>query len=167
VAAGATYTPISSQTLGTAAATVTFSSIPSTYTDLILIISATASSSSDNGQDIQATFNSDTGSNYSWTQVYGTGSAAGSNRGSNQTYMKFGLANNAYPPVGIVHINNYANSTTYKTSLVRRDDAGYYPVAVVNLWRSTSAITSISLKYASAINFIAGSQFTLYGVTAA
>ena len=70
-----TYTPITSNTLTSATASVTFSSISGTYTDLVLVVSAQSASTN---VDLAMRFNSDSGTNYSNTRLYGTGSAAGS-----------------------------------------------------------------------------------------
>ena len=83
MAAGSTYTPIATNTLGSAQASVTFSSISGSYTDLVLIINAGTSDASE--QDCLIRVNGDTGSNYSATYMYGTGSSAASGRNANQT----------------------------------------------------------------------------------
>ena len=166
-----TYTPIATYTVsGSAVASYTFSSIPSTYTDLILVSSVRSTDNND-GDDLKGTFNSDTGTNYSWTQIYGDGSSAASNRGSNSAFMKIGIYAGNSTAAGtfsscVTHIQNYANTTTYKTNLVRRDIATAYTVAVVNMWRSTSAINSITLSCAVG-NIAVGSTFTLYGIASA
>jgi hypothetical protein len=77
-----TYTPIATQTLGSAAASVTFSSIPQGYTDLILVINYATSASTGNAL---LRFNSDTGSNYSETALIGNGTTATSDRESSVT----------------------------------------------------------------------------------
>ena len=67
----------------------------------------------------------------------------------------------------MVSINNYSNATTYKTVLWR-DNSNTYVAAQAGLWRSTSAITSITLSTnSSATNFASGSTFSLYGILAA
>ena len=158
-----TYEPIATNTLGSAASSVTFSSIPGTYTDLIVVMQYANSTGL---ADVYFQFNSDTGSNYSRTQLFGTGSAAGSNRGTSET------AFNGVGYVGttlsqsISHIMNYSNTTTNKTILVRHNGTSNLVMANVGLWRNTSAITSILIGY-STNNFIAGSTFTLYGIKAA
>ena len=76
----ATYQPIETQTVsGTSTSTVTFSSIPQTYTDLVLVSAITQSADVSN----YLRFNSDTGTNYSRTRLVGTGSSATSVRGTN------------------------------------------------------------------------------------
>ena len=75
-----TYTPIASQTLGSAAASVTFSSIPQGYTDLIIVMNGTTSTN----ENTYMRYNSDSSSLYSVTYVGGDGSTASSGRASTQ-----------------------------------------------------------------------------------
>ena len=158
--AGNTYEAIATQTLGSAAASVTFSSIPSTYTDLVLVYSGTLSA--DGGFALR--FNSDTGSNYSNTSLYGDGTSAVSNRSTNDTSMGLGYSGTAQG-VTVMQIQNYSNSTTYKTALSRSNGSGYTS-ARVGLWRNTAAITTVvALVYSG--NFAIGSTFSLYGIRAA
>jgi hypothetical protein len=155
-----TYEPIATQTLGSTATSVTFSSITGTYTDLVLIFGGKGST----GGNVTFQFNSDTGSNYSSTIIYGDGSSAGSVRGSNQTSMNIGSTGTDIS-TDTFSIMNYSNSTTYKTVLgrySRADEVG----SKVGLWRSTSAITSIVVGVSGG-NFSIGSTFTLYGIKAA
>ena len=155
------YEVISTQTLGSAAASVTFSSIPQTYTDLVLITSSAGSAD----VDIFGRLNGDTGSNYSGTRVYGNGSVAASDRESSQTRMQLGVSRSAQT-TNILQINNYSNTTTYKTVFNRSNEAGYSTIAWVCLWRSTAAISTV-LLYPASGNFNTGSTFTLYGIKAA
>ena len=164
-----TYEPIATQTLGSAASSVTFSSISGTYTDLILVMNVGGSVS---GNAMNMTFNSDTSTNYSDTGLWGTGSSAASGRHSNASNaalsIGIGVSTSASDTQTIVQIQNYSNSTTYKTYLSRTGNtAGSYPgtEAIVGLWRSTSAITTVSV--ACGANWVTGSTFTLYGVKSA
>lgn len=159
----ATYEPIATQTLGSAAATVTFSSIPSTYTDLVIV----ANYANSGGQsDTYLRFNSDSGNNYSKTQMFGTGSAAGSNNQANfSSFTGFGYIGTTIGN-SVCSIMNYSNSTTNKTVISRSNDTAGLVMANVGLWRNTSAITSIIIGFANN-NFIAGSTFTIYGIKAA
>jgi hypothetical protein len=166
-----TYKPIATQTLGSAAASVTFSTISGSYTDLVLVAADVKASVGSNNIYIQ--FNSDTGSNYSYTILKGQGSAASSARGSNLSYNFFGGydvgVDTTYPSIMTASIQNYSNSTTYKTSLVRygvNTASAGETQAVVNLWRSTSAINTI-LIYPFSGTFSTGSTFSLYGIAAA
>jgi hypothetical protein len=62
---------------------------------------------------------------------------------------------------------NYSNTTTYKTIISRGDNPGFLVIALANLWRSTSAINIITMVSETGNNFVTGSTFTLYGITAA
>jgi hypothetical protein len=159
-----TYENIATTTLGSVQETVTFSSISGTYTDLVLVC-WTKSPTADVGLSMR--FNSDSGSNYSYTQIAGNGSAAASNRESNKTYARFGnniQTNGTYTKADI---QNYSNSTTFKTILSRSGDSrSGGTVAFVNLWRSTSPITSLTVFPEGGGSFGSGSTFTLYGIKA-
>jgi hypothetical protein len=160
-----TYEPIATQTLGSTAASVTFSSIPSTYTDLVLICNGTASSNT----GLTMRFNGDTSTNYSMTVVEGSGSAAVSERQTSVSQARFvwnSLWNTTTPGVVILNIMNYANTTTFKTVLWRSSTASNYVEAGVNLWRKTpEAINSFVIE-TSGPSIAAGSTFTLYGIKA-
>jgi hypothetical protein len=162
MAAGSTYTPIATTTLGSAAASYTFSSIPSTYTDLVLIGSIKYTVSGDYSK---LTFNGDTATNYSSTYLIGNGSAASSGRTTSQASINVAYDANNETFTDIFNVQNYANSTTYKTVLNRHSVAGTRAEALVGLWRSTSAITSLTLT--ANTGYAAGSTFTLYGIAAA
>ena len=164
-----TMTPIATNTLTAVASSVTFSSIPSTYTDLVLVLQG----SFDSADDVRFRFNGDTGSNYSYTNLYGTGSSAGSFRAANQTSGIGDFYGNVTTTLGnsvqIFQFMNYANTTTNKTVLIRSNQAGSGVDATGNLWRSTSAITSITFAKGSSMSgtWQSGSTFTLYGIKAA
>ena len=157
----ATYESISTTTLSSTASSVTLSSIPSTYTDLILVITNTS------GGGLAGVYlseiNSDTGTNYSHTKIYGTGSVAGSDRNTSDTSVNIGLSNSTQCN-NIFHFMNYSNTTTYKTVLARGNSASGQTRASVTLWRNTAAITSFKI---SGVTFDVGSTFTLYGIKAA
>lgn len=166
--AGPTYTKITSQTLGSSTATVTFPNLPQNYTDLVLIISATPVAAGT--WNLEMRFNNDTGSNYSFTILSGDSSTAQSARSSSQSLIRcnYNAAISSTRSTHIINVTNYANSTTYKSCLVRANNtgSGQGPDAIVGLWRNTSAITEIDL-FTSGTSFASGSTFTLYGVAAA
>jgi hypothetical protein len=158
----ATYTPIASITLGAAAASVTFNSIPQTYTDLVIVSQAKLTT---NTRAVIMRFNNDTGSNYSLTRVYGDGATAYSDRFTGQDGIDVAFISPSNWNISRHNIQNYSNSTTYKTTLGRWDDSAAYSVLMSGLWRSTSAITSMSLTVAD--TFVSGSTFDLYGILGA
>ena len=158
-----TYEPISTTTLGSAQASFSFTSIPGTYTDLVAVVVAST------GANLKIELNSDTGSNYSNTVLYGTGSSALSARNTNSTGFIFGTtASTVGNGVNLYHFMNYSNTTTNKTALSRGNDNDGGLVRVdVGLWRNTSAITSIRFISNTGSNLATGSVFTLYGIKAA
>ena len=161
-----TYEPIATANGTGSSGQISFSSIPSTYTDLVLIANAQSTSGA---RQMYLTFNSDTGSNYSRTILFGTGSSAGSARNSNtlQTYLDYyGIVEATSPCIHISNIMNYSNTTTYKTMLTRANDSASGVDAICHLWRSTAAINRIDI-YLDAVSFATGSTFTLYGIKAA
>lgn len=161
--AGATYTTIATTTLGSAQSSVTFSSISGSYTDLVLVIQGNFGSA---GGSPTFRANGDSGSNYSDTFMYGSGSSAVSGRQTSQTQGALGYMSNAQSSV-IAHFMNYSNSTTNKTVISRGNDTNNLVMARVALWRSTAAITSLEIRQDAAQSFQSGTTFSLYGITAA
>lgn len=164
-----TYTPIATTTLGSATASYTFSSIPSIYTDIVLVADM-ADSNTGGDQRMLVRVNGDSSTNYSTTIVYGNGSSATATINSNRTFFdnSSGASNSITSgSANIYHFMSYSNTTTYKTVLYRQNNlvntAG--TSALVGLWRSTSAINSITIFCIG--NLVAGSTFTLYGIKAA
>jgi hypothetical protein len=161
----ATYEPIATTTLGSAAASITFSSIPATYTDLRVVIVGNTSNSTQAQSWLR--FNSDSTNLYSSTWIYGDGSTAGSIRVSSQTQMRGQILNGGSTAMGlgIYDIFSYAGSTN-KTVLtdVSADANGSGRVdRMVGLWRSTSAINAIEFSIFAG-NWITGTTATLYGI---
>ena len=156
-----TYTPISTTTLGSAQTSVTLNSF-SGYTDLVLIFSG-----GENGtnRDFKLTFNGDTSSLYSATRLIGLGTAAESSRSSNATALEGVVSNNIC--TGVYNIMNYANTSTFKTAVYRIGDPATRVSAYVGLYRSTSAITSMTFTAEAGSTINAGSTFTLYGIASA
>jgi hypothetical protein len=149
--------------------TITFSSIPSTYKHLQIRFRAFANSEN---PAMYIRLNSDSATNYSWHYLYGTGSAAGAAGAATQAQMNiadYGVMSNAtYPTVAIIDLVDYASTSKYKT--VRtflgtdKNNAFAQGIELVSgLWRSTSAVSSISLTVSGA-NFTSASTFALYGI---
>jgi len=165
--ATATYVPIATQTLSTAASSITFSSIPSTYTDLRIVITATPSSSAVGYTSIY--FNTDnTGTNYSLTYLEGNGFSASSGNFTNNGTLAvgdFNVMSSTIPNTTQIDVFSYAGST-YKTVLSANsgDFNGTGTVfRMVGLWRSIAAINQLVLKPAGG-NFNSGTTATLWGI---
>lgn len=160
----ATYEPIATTTLSSAASTITFSSIPNTYTDLRIVFSGF------NGSDLKLRFNSDAGANYSQTVLAGSGSAASSYRNTSIFLNSSGTTGTSSQPVlYTADIFSYAGSTN-KTVLsdeqFDKNGSGYI-TKNVGLWRNTSAITTIEIVASTASTIYTGTTATLYGIKAA
>ena len=172
----ATFIKIATVTVGAGgSSTATFTSIPSTYTDLMLMLSYRSTTAGLYQGTAQLTFNSSTAANYSLKRVYGTGSAAGSSTGSALTYARVSnnqaSAGNTASTFGnsAVYIPNYT-STVAKSfsedSVSESNITEAYPQLSAYLWNPSSnvAITSITLT-CSADLFAQYSTFTLYGIS--
>lgn len=157
-----TYEPImTSTTVNSTTATINFNTISSAYTDLILVVSAGETSSAGG---ITCLINSDTSNLYSYTQLYGIGSTAGSNRTSNETYMNlFGVQDGSNGAGTLIaQFMSYANTSIHKTVVARAGINGVVSTRV-HLYRSGDAISSLTLT-AQGTYFNQGSTFTLYGI---
>lgn len=160
--AGATYEPIATTTVsGTGTNLVTFSSIPATYTDIVLVVSGSLTTGS---ADCKVRFNNDSGTNYSRTFMFGNGTSAISDRNSNLSGIYVINFNSSQINNSILHIMNYANTTTYKTVVGRNNTTNV--AAYVCLWRSTSAINRFDISPDSG-NWSDGTVLTIYGIAAA
>jgi hypothetical protein len=166
-----TYVALDKITLGTATSTITFSSISGAYTDLIIVGNWGQSVDSESCLFRVGNGSVDTGTNYSATEVWGSGTAAGSQRtstanGARITYSTGG--GSAVTSNFALHLMNYANTTTNKSFLTRYNvPSSAYPGTGIfaSLWRSTAAIDTVQL-YLTGGNFLAGSTFSLYGIAA-
>lgn len=158
------YVPLANITLGSSAASVTFSSISQAYRDLVFVVNATASSGTPN---LAFQFNGDTASNYTVVTMEGTGSVTSSASGS----LAFGVTGVNSPDLSttigssIIQVMDYTATDKHKTSLGRGNNTANGVTAAATRWANTAAITSVLLKPNSS-TFAAGSTFALYGVSA-
>jgi hypothetical protein len=161
-----TYEPIATQTLGSAAVDITFSSIPATYTDLRLILIPISVGTSN--YNLNLTFNGDNSALYSFTVLQGTGTAAQSSRLTDRNQIIINpntMGFNQTPSLCVLDVFSYTGST-FKTTLNSwsADKNGTGAVGnIVGIYRSTNAITSLTLS-GSASNFNVGTTATLYGI---
>lgn len=158
----ATYEPIATTTLGSNQSSVTFNSF-SGYTDLVFIGQVKTDT---NTANLSLQFNGDTGTNYSYTVLEGNGSNATSGRAASIDRAIIGNLGNPDFGTFICNVFNYSNSNTNKTVLTRNNSTNARVQATVNLWRSTSAITSATLIMQSGYVLLSGSSITLYGIKA-
>lgn len=169
-----TYEKIASNTVsGSSVATITFNSIPSTYTDLVLIGSAQSAGS---GRDSIGIAVNGIGSGiYSRTYLEANGTAVTSGRQNAQIRIvsDYIMGTTGTPDFGIYTWNfmNYSNTTTKKTVLFKGGNTqvsgGWNASAMIYLVDITSAITSLTINTMNGPNLNVGTTFTLYGIKAA
>lgn len=161
----ATYDVIQTYTANGSQNTINFSSIPSTYTDLILI----SSGSSAGYIEIRVGNGTvDTGNNYSRTYMYGdtTNVPTFRNVSTDRLYNTFGTT--GVVGVSILNFMNYSNTNIQKSGVFRGDAAGTYLFSTATgvLWQSTSSINIIQIVGGGGANFSNGTTHTLYGIKA-
>jgi hypothetical protein len=162
------YTLIASNTVGSGgAATVTFSSIVGTYTDLVVKASVRTNRADDSIDGFIIQFNGDTGANYTNREIFGSGSSVGSN-----TTARAGLINgntatsNTFSSTEI-YIPNYAGSNNKSLSsdgVTENNATAAFQTLDAFRWSDTSAITSILFKQSNGTGFLQYSSFYLYGI---
>lgn len=156
----ATYDLIASSVLTVGTGTITFSSIPATYRDLVLVTVTSASINLDE----QYRFNSDSGTNYNWNQMLGDGTNIISNTTTSETLFFLGTGNSGLT-FHQIQIMDYSATDRHKTFLAREGRGNGFTKAVVGRWASTSAINSITINNnGGPTNFAVGSTFYLYGI---
>jgi hypothetical protein len=170
-----TFELIASSTVGSGGApNFDFTSIPSTYTDLALVVSARATSGSAYGTALKMVFNNVTSAQYTWKNLQGYDSTADSNGSAgadvyvttgqmptaNQTASVFG-SNNIYIP-------NYAGGSnkSFSSEAVTEQNGstGWIVNIIAGIWSNTSAINRITLTTGNGSNFVQHSTAYLYGV---
>ena len=149
----------------------TFSSIPSTYTDLCILLSLRNNRTGFDRSNTTMRLNGDTGSNYSTRTVYAADGSVGSDSASG-TYGVIGNSNsvdnaNTFTPFTI-YIPNYAgsNAKSFSVDYAQESTTATWVVQMVaGLWNQTSAITSITLgDLVISSSFVQYSTFYLYGI---
>jgi hypothetical protein len=164
-----TYVALDTKTITSSVASVSFTSIPQTYTDLVLVCSFFCTN---DGVNSYVAVNGST-AGYSKTNVAGSGSSATSGRQTSTSQWTMsdgplGSGSTTNPMYMQMQFQNYANTTTYKTMLARQNIVGATyngTVASVNLWANTAAINRIDVyPQPGSGNVATGSTFTLYGI---
>lgn len=165
----ATYEPIQTTTLGGSAASISFTSIPSTYTDLRLVFTGIGAN---NGMAIGLQYNNDTSTNYSTTFFYGN--PAASYRQTSQARINLADTSNIAGLDNVrisnwtIDILSYASTSLNKTCIFRGNQTYWNTLnAGVGLWRSTSAIDRIDFVSNLSNQYGSGTTVTLYGIKAA
>jgi hypothetical protein len=169
-----TFELIASSTVGSGgAATIDFTSIPSTFTDLVIKISARSDAAGTESEHIYVTFNGSASAQYSMLRLRGTGSAASSYSEASQTSINFFNAVDAAAATANtfsnneLYIPNYAGSTNKSVSFDSvQENNGTTANAVLfaGLWSNTAAINRVTLASSGSNKFVQYSTAYLYGV---
>ena len=169
----ATHSFIASYTVGSGGvATITFSSIPQTYTDLLLLLSLRNDSAGAVGRTVNLTVNSNT-SNYSYKMIESTGSTTYNGTGTNSSSYPAAVSVGPSATSNIfsnssVYITNYAGSkykAFFSNDVMENSSAtAVYNHLTSGLWGNTSAISSISMVNDNGSNFVQYSTAYLYGI---
>ena len=157
-----TYVALATETLSGSDASVTFSSIPATYRDLIVVANIDASAFS----DFRVRVNGDTGSNYPSVRMQGSGSTAASAT-FDLTFFRFNGNSDMdtdFSFVSIIQVMDYSATDKHKTFLVRSNSSSGVD-AHAGRWANTDAVTSLEV-FPSTGTFEIGSTFSLYGIEA-
>jgi len=156
-----TYIPLATVTLGTAAASVTFSSIPATYRDLVVVVNGSLAS----GSSLYYTLNSDSGSNYSQVVAQGFSPTSSS---STDTVMVPWSPNNIAANTRFLltsQFMDYSATDKHKTALHRLNGtsgASLFVAMSAARWANTAAVTTLFVQ--ANVNINVGSTFNLYGI---
>lgn len=157
-----TYDLLASNVLSSGASNIEFTSIPSTYRDLVIVMTVTADSASFG----RMRFNNDSGSNYNLVFARGDGANLQSVAISDDNEHRLSIGSgysSTEPSSHIIQIMDYSTTDKHKTHLLRWNLASAQVVMIAGRWANTSAITEIDI-YPTSGNFTSGSSFYLYGI---
>lgn len=163
---------ISTQVLTGSSASITFSSIPSTFRHLQVRMTLKDSNAGATMGKAYYTYNGDTGANYAWHYLEGNGSGMGSGWSNTYANSIYSVATTLFTASAhsahIMEIADYSQTTKYKTTRILGGAApsiyGAQSVSLTSgLWMNTAAITSLTIGAQSGQNFVSGCRFSLYG----
>lgn len=159
----ATYTPLANITLGSSSTSVSFSSIPATYRDLVLVVNYEANSVG----YLQLRVNNDTGNNYSFVTMYTDPAVVSTTNTYDRFYPTTNTTLSGARIMNVTQIMDYSATDKHKSFLNRVNFTRATSVQVVETqagrWANTAAITSIQVLG----GFAAGGTFALYGIASA
>lgn len=155
-----TYVALANITLGSSASEVTFSSIPATFRDLILVVDGTLTGSA---VGVGLRYNSDSGSNYSSSIISGSGTSAAAAGNASTNIADVAYFDNTSKMNFITQIMDYSATDKHKGLLSRSNQAGTFVLLYASRWANTAAITSVGV-YALTNAFASGATLSLYGI---
>lgn len=159
----ATYEVIATATLSSTVDNLTFTSIPGTYTDLLITCSGSLNTLTN---FMCLTINGDNSGLYGTQEVRGTGTATQAEGRTNAVYS-YGVIWGTTNSLALWQIFNYANTNMFKSILHRGGSVANDIVALTSTWRNTSAVTTVRIDSGGSRLFSIGTMVTLYGIKAA
>jgi len=156
-----TYIAIASITLGSSASSITFSSIPQDYRDLVLVLDGSTTVTT----NVDITINADTASNYSFVTMEGDGSSPNSNSNSDNNRLTVGTSFDTEQGTIILQFMDYSATDKHKTFLERFSNVNHGAMAAAFRYANISAITSVEI-FTSGGSFNTGTTLALYGIEA-
>jgi hypothetical protein len=175
-AAAGSYESIATTTLGSSAASITFSSIPSTYQHLQIRFMSTPTGTTASDEVLYMTFNSVAGTSYTYHEIWGNGASVTANGVDSLPYTRFigqsdlTVGSDDAFCVGVIDIHDYKSTSKNKTVRVFSgyDNNGGGRVNLSSgLFNNTGAISTIKIERSGSTNMAAGSVFSLYGIKGA
>lgn len=157
----ATYIALANLTLTGTDAEVTFSSVPNSYRDLVVVVNADGTQQT----ELFVRVNGDTGANYNTVRMQGSGSVTGSASTTNATGARLvgnGDIMTDFSFSAIIQLLDYSATDKHKTGLSRTNSSNGVDACAFR-WANTNAITSVTV-YPAAGSFDVGSTFALYGI---
>lgn len=159
----ATYRALANFTVTTNTATITFSSIPNTFRDLVLVIEGTVTTPANK----IIRFNSDSGSNYPWIYMSANGSTPSGSTNTSTSVLTEAIAamNVSEKLFTRIDIMDYSATDKHKICLIRGGRSGAGIDGIVCRWANTSsAISTISCSLNNSASYQSGTTFALYGI---
>lgn len=159
-----TRTALATTTLASNAASVTFGSISGSYRDLIVSVTGSAT----DYEYVMLQYNSDTGSNYTWVNMIGDGSAVSGGAGT-WNGAKVGRFSTTANVVSNLQANvmDYSATDKHTTTLARGNSPDEMTMGICSRWANTAAITSVKvLCYGGTALLESGTTVSLFGVEA-
>jgi hypothetical protein len=160
-----TYTPLANITLGSAAATITFGSIPATYRDLVIVFSGFSTPGT---LQARIRLNGDTGSNYNYQRMSGSGSSTSATSATSQTFGFISAIAQSFSTSALqikIDLMDYSATDKHTTIISRADNAVNGTEAFVNRWANTAAVNSVTILPSTG-DWATGTNAAIYGIVA-
>lgn len=159
-----TYEPIKTYTFASTGTTLSWTSIPQTYTDLVL--TGHLRNTTGNNYEAYVTFNGASGTAYNQSFLVNYNGALQSGYNNNIGQIRPFKSGATYWATGQMNIFNYSSTDVFKHAMCRNGEGTFTVMNLTGQWRSTAAINQIDITIEAGASFTAGTKFDLYGIKA-